>query len=259
MKNYLTIICTLVLCANLSAQTSSDFPGKLYRINNVEISSLDGFPLQATMYRSSTRSSGVLLLHVMGVGQRFDYEKLATQLAVQGFNVLSLDLRGHGESGYLEDYEYTNETVAGDIEAALSFLKAQSNVNAEQVCVIGASGTVAEAVALASKHPEVTAVAGLSGHADEAGQSFIEKANHMAFLGIGAETDSLMTKVDGAWQLSTSAKTMKDLVERSKHPQSELILYREAPHGTAMLDTKKDLIPRLTSWLTEVLSVEESN
>ena len=78
-------------------------------------------------------------------------------------------------------------------------------------------------------------------------------------MGIGSESDSVMTKINGAWQLSTSAKTMGDLVKSSKHPQSELIFYKDAPHGTAMLDAKKDLIPRLTSWLTEVLSVEESN
>ncbi len=250
------IILSILFVTGVSWSQSSTSTGKLFRINNVEFLSRDGFPLQATMYRTSEKSPGILLFHVMGVGQRFDYENLAIRLSMQGFNVLAVDLRGHGESLSEQSFEYTNETLADDEDAALQFLINQANVEAEQIGVIGASGTVAEAIGLASRHHEVKAIVGLSGHTDAAGAEFLSKATYLSVLGVGATSDSIMTKVAGNWQLQTSAETMQKVVAHSNHHQSLLVVYAEAPHGTAMLHAKADLIPTLTTWLTQVLMAE---
>lgn len=254
MKNLLVFICLLLIPITGSGQLSNVSLGKLHRINNVEFHSRDGFPLKATIYHSTEKNPGILLFHVMGVGQRFDYEILATQLAMQGFTVLAVDLRGHGESRSDDSFEYSNETLAGDEDAALEFLMNQPNVLADRIGVVGASGTVAEAIGLAQRHHEVQAVAGVSGHADEAGLAFLTDATHLAIFGIGAKSDSIMTKMSGDWKLQSSAETMKRVVEHSTNPQSQLIVFEEAPHGTAMLEAKMELTPILTAWFVNVLS-----
>ncbi|MDH3244430.1 MAG: alpha/beta hydrolase [Saprospiraceae bacterium] len=253
MKNLLVLILLVLIPFSGWGQSSTFSLGKLYRINNVEFSSRDGFPLKATIYHSTEKNPGILLFHVMGVGQRFDYESLATQLAMQGFNILAVDLRGHGESRSEQPFEYSNETLAEDEDAALEFLQNQPNVIADRIGVIGASGTVAEAIGLAKRHKEVQAIAGLSGHADEAGLNFLTEANHLAILGIGAKSDTIMTKISGDWKLETSAETMRRLVEHSTNLQSQLMVFEQAPHGTAMLEAKMELTPMLTAWFANVL------
>lgn len=252
MKFYLTVLSLLAIFTYLPAQPAASLPGKLYRINNVELASVDGFPLKGTMYSSTESAPGVLLLHVMGVGQRFDYESLATQLCTQGFQVFALDLRAHGESISDDDFEYTNQRLAEDIDVALAYLKNQPQVQAN-IAVVGASGTVAEAIGLASRASEVKAVVGISGHADEDGMDFIRKNSNLALLGVGAQTDSLMTKVEGNWKLQNTAETMGKLVNLSPHPSSKMITFDDAPHGTLMLGAKPTLIPQIMLWLMEAL------
>lgn len=252
MKFYLTVLSLLVIFTYLPAQSPGSFASKLYRINNVELSSLDGFPLKGTMYSSTESAPGVLLLHVMGVGQRFDYEALATQLCTQGFQVFAIDLRAHGESIVEGNFEYTNQTLAEDIDVALAYLKSQPNVQPD-LAVVGASGTVAEAVGLARRSTEVKAVVGISGHADESGKDYIQANQSLALLGVGAYTDSLMTKVEGEWKLQNSVETMGHLVKLSANPSSQMIAFDEAPHGTLMLGAKPKLIPQIMLWLMEVL------
>jgi pimeloyl-ACP methyl ester carboxylesterase len=63
----------------------------------------------------------VLLLH--GGGQtRHAWEETARSLAAMGWHVVSLDLRGHGDSEHVPDGDYRLEAFAGDIaEVARSF------------------------------------------------------------------------------------------------------------------------------------------
>ncbi len=254
MINHLLIpILTLFSLHWCSAQYYHSFPGKLFRINNVEISSDDGFSLKGTMYSSTSSAPGIVLLPMMGIGQRFDYESLATQLAIEGFHVLTIDLRGQGESLSMESYNYNSETLAGDEDAAIRFIRKQPGCLNDQIAVIGASGTVAEAVAMASRHGEVKALVGLSGHADSLGLNFLSQPYSPPILGIGAVSDSIMTKMSGNWQIQTTAETMNAVVSHSNHSKSQLMIYQHATHGTAMLEEKEELVPTIVEWLQKVL------
>jgi predicted alpha/beta hydrolase len=64
----------------------------------VDLTASDGTKLKATFYGAAKPGPGVLLLHQCN-RQRKVWDGLAQQLAASGINVLTLDLRGFGESG----------------------------------------------------------------------------------------------------------------------------------------------------------------
>jgi len=63
----------------------------------------------------------VILLH--GGGQtRFSWGKAAKELVEMGFRVISLDLRGHGESDWASDGNYAIDAFIADLKAVISTL-----------------------------------------------------------------------------------------------------------------------------------------
>jgi hypothetical protein len=74
-------------------------PKPKYTVTEVELTTKDGFPLQATWYEGDrgTGAGAILMLHDLGRTRR-DFEALATFFANNGHCVLVPDLRGHGDS-----------------------------------------------------------------------------------------------------------------------------------------------------------------
>ncbi|MDB6052132.1 MAG: hypothetical protein JWR17_4878 [Pseudomonas sp.] len=65
----------------------------------------------------------VLLLH--GGGQtRHSWSKAHQTLAQEGYRVISLDARGHGESDWIEDGDYSNQSQVDDLVAVINTLEA---------------------------------------------------------------------------------------------------------------------------------------
>jgi pimeloyl-ACP methyl ester carboxylesterase len=86
----------------------------------------------------------VLLLHGYGEDRKV-WESLKTQLLAQGFAVMSLDLRGHGDSKTMNqrpitaspDWRSSNRTFTQDLNPALDWLKKQPRLDAKKIVVIG--------------------------------------------------------------------------------------------------------------------------
>jgi non-heme chloroperoxidase len=67
-------------------------------------------------------AQGVILLH--GGGQtRHSWGKAARDLLAAGYHVLSVDLRGHGESQWAPDGDYSLDAFAGDLRAIAGTLQ----------------------------------------------------------------------------------------------------------------------------------------
>src|SRR5271156_6424295 len=64
----------------------------------VDLTAKDGAKLKATYFAAGKPGPGILLLHQCN-RQRKVWDDLAGHLAKSGFNVLTLDFRGFGESG----------------------------------------------------------------------------------------------------------------------------------------------------------------
>lgn len=66
-------------------------------------------------------SPAVILLH--GGGQtRYSWGKLARRLGRLGYHVISLDLRGHGDSGWAPDGDYRLDAFAADLDLVIDQL-----------------------------------------------------------------------------------------------------------------------------------------
>lgn len=97
------------------------------------------------------RGSGPLLLLLPGLGDvRQEYRLLVPELVAAGYRVVTMDLRGHGESsaGWPD---YALASVAGDAMALLEEL------GAEPATIIGTSFAAGVAVYVAAEHPELVA------------------------------------------------------------------------------------------------------
>jgi len=86
---------------------------------------VDGYPLSAYLYASTDKVKGQLVIAgATGVGQQF-YRRFAEHAREQGFNVLSMDYRGIGQSApqQLKGFQMTFEDWAQlDLAAAVEFM-----------------------------------------------------------------------------------------------------------------------------------------
>ena len=105
----------------------------------------DGLPLAADSYGDPAHPP-VLLLH--GGGQtRFAWGGTAQALAADGWYAVSMDLRGHGESGWDPAGDYSVEAFVEDVQAVVAQLGATP-------VLVGASlGGIAALIAEGEAHP----------------------------------------------------------------------------------------------------------
>jgi pimeloyl-ACP methyl ester carboxylesterase len=114
----------------------------------------DGVQLWA-WYVPSQNGAAVVLRHGAGATASSTLRQ-ASVLARNGYGVLIIDARGHGRSaGRAMDFGWHGES---DIDAAVTFLLAQSGVDSNQVAVIGLSMGGEEAIAAAGADPRIRAV-----------------------------------------------------------------------------------------------------
>jgi pimeloyl-ACP methyl ester carboxylesterase len=67
----------------------------------------------------------LIILFIPGAGQtRRAWRRTAGGMAGQGYGVVSLDLRGHGESGWARDADYSIDAFVGDVRAVAAALPA---------------------------------------------------------------------------------------------------------------------------------------
>ena len=179
------LIFPLMITASVSAQSQR---------RDVDIEADDGFLLRGTYFDAGKIAPAILLLHQCN-GDRKAYYNLASMLGAAGFNVLTFDSRGFGESasGRYANFRSLMDAVMPkfpeDVAAAHEFIISQPNVNKRSVGAVGASCNVSMAVLLAQRHPEVRAVVLLSGPIHEAGKNFIRRSSDIAVFGAASEDD----------------------------------------------------------------------
>lgn len=135
---------------------------------SIAITCQDGYILQGTFYpkQKSAQFLPILLSPATGILQRF-YQAFAEWLSQQGYDVLSFDYRGIGQSLY-EDVSKSTARIQDwgmyDLPAAIDSLL--QITQAEKIYIIGHSAG-GQLLGLAPNHAKVEkviAVAGSSGH-----------------------------------------------------------------------------------------------
>lgn len=227
--------------ASLAAegQLAQDMPTITPRPTQAElpmvISANDGLVLQATYYSAPARPApAVLLLHQRG-RDRTTWDALALRLQATGYAVLTVDQRGHGETGGAEDWSLAQE----DARDALALLSELPGVAPGQIVVIGASIGANLGLNACAGLPGCAAAVLLSPGLDYRG---ITTAGAMAQLGA---RPVLIVASEGDANNPADSITL-DSMAAGDH---QLIILPDAGHGTDMLGAVPDLGERIVTWL----------
>jgi pimeloyl-ACP methyl ester carboxylesterase len=111
--------------------TAMPIPGQ-----NVEIVMADGLKVQGSFYpvTGGGTAPAALLLHQLGEN-RNQWSVFANSLAEKGYNVLAVDMRGHGKTGGKQNWTLAES----DSAALMAWLRKQPGVDPARVVIIGAS------------------------------------------------------------------------------------------------------------------------
>src|SRR5215468_11296376 len=205
-----------------------------------DLTAADGTKLKASYFSAGKPGPGVLLLHQCN-RQRRIWDGLALKLKAAGINVLTLDLRGFGESGGIPNDKLTPETGPaqlakwpGDIDVAFQYLVSQPGVKRDTIGVGGASCGVNNSVQTARRHPEVKSLVLLSGNTDLNGRQFLRKADKLPVFLAAADDDEFPLSIQAIeWIYSLDA-----------NPGKKFLHYKIGGHGADMFPFNPEL-PRL--------------
>ncbi|MBZ0290826.1 MAG: alpha/beta hydrolase [Anaerolineae bacterium] len=154
MKRWLLVGCLLALLIASTALAQDATPTP----QGVEITAADELVLKGDFFATSESDGekpAVLLLHMLD-SSRAAWNPLIPALIADGYNVLAVDLRGHGKTGGSRDWAKAQD----DTQAWLAWLREQPTVKDDAVSIIGASvGTTLALVGCATDESCVTAIA----------------------------------------------------------------------------------------------------
>src|SRR5437762_9393515 len=163
-------VLVLLVAFNITAIAFADFARSG---RNVDIKSSDGTILKGTYLAAAKSGPGALLFHQSN-RTRESWDGVGQQLAAAGMNVLTVDSRGHGESGG----KYDNKKTPEDVDAAFNYLVSQPGVNRDAIGAGGAGwlGVIAS-VEAARRHPkEIKSLVLMSGETLRDGLQFLHQA-----------------------------------------------------------------------------------
>jgi fermentation-respiration switch protein FrsA (DUF1100 family) len=149
------VVAIPVAATNVPDTATSDTPAEVgLPYESVELTSPEGVRL-AAWYVPSTNGAAVALLHGAG-STRSNVLRQAAVLSRNGFGVLLVDARGHGESGgRAMDFGWHGDD---DIAAATAYLADRDDVDDRRIGVIGMSMGGEEAIGASATNPLVRAV-----------------------------------------------------------------------------------------------------
>ncbi len=247
MIRYRLILLLLVVSVLIVAATAQQAPAA--RV--IELKASDGTVLKASYFAAAKSGPGVLLLHQCN-RQRKVWDDLAVQLTAAGLNVLTLDLRGFGESGGKPFDKLTPEENAkvqaekwpGDIDMAFQYLVSQPGVTRDVIGVGGASCGVNNSIQTARRHPsEVKSLVLLSGGTDLAGRRFLHSESQPPALFAVADDDEFRPTVD----------VMPWLFTVASNPGDKFLHYAKGGHGADIFAVHPELRGVIVDWYVTTL------
>lgn len=170
------LICTalaLSICifSNASAQIRMVAPPGAQAVSIIAADRTDiaGWYWPAVMAPRQKLAPGVLLLHMRG-RDKTSWGSLPQTLRDEGYSVLAIDLRGHGETVNAQGVRLPLESLSDadyqamllDVEAAVLWLRQQPGVDSERSGIIGASIGASLGVLYAAQDRKVRTVVCLS-------------------------------------------------------------------------------------------------
>lgn len=237
----------------------------------VDMKAPDGTTLKGTYFAAAKPGPGVLLFHQSN-RTRKSWDEVGRQLAAAGINTLSVDVRGHGDTGGNFDNwsgpkwkEARKQWWPHDLDAAFEFLVSQSGVNRD-VIGIGGAGLlgVDNSVETARNHAgEVKSLVLISGETLRPQLQFLHEASQLPELFVVSDDD----------EYPPTQQAMQLLYDVASSPSKKLIHYsaaHDAPwlwyepfdigkvpakggHGTDLFKPHADLPGVVVDWFVTTL------
>jgi dienelactone hydrolase len=218
----------------------------------VKLKTEDGFTIIGTYYvPAGEKLPSLILLHMLG-RTRSDWEQFAKRLKKEGYAVLSIDLRGHGEStdqkgkdrSYRDFSEEEWRDTVKDIQAATKFLRRKKEIDPDKISIIGASIGANLALNYADLDKKIRALVLLS-----PGLNYRGVKTKEAVKRYGARPVLLVASKDDRGSFNAIDELGK-LAKGNK----KLVKYKKAGHGTRMFGKESpDLTNAIINWLKEVV------
>ncbi len=184
--------------------------------SEVKIKSFDDVELAGTFHEPRKgRAPAVLLVHDAGA-DREQLESIATSLHKRGFGVLTIDLRGHGDSKTSKiDWEKLDESgraslwqlAPRDVEAAAEWLMGQKSIHSTNLSMVGYRAGCALAARHAEQDENVISMALLSPSKKEFGfdvEQTIQNVNGLPTLVLAQRTPEVEQMVVEANQMTST-------------------------------------------------------
>lgn len=215
--------------------------------NNVSLETRDGLSLKASYISPARKGPAMLLLHQCNE-DRSSWSAIGKQLHDAGVHVLTLDLRGFGDSdgeGLLgaDGFAGFLARSQSDVDQAFDYLVGQELVDKSRVGVGGASCGAMLSAELAIRR-DVRALMLLSGPPSDAAVANIEASPDLAVFAAAATEDAITPGVHALLQRT---------VAMSPHPKSTAKIFSGSEHGTPLFGRHDELEPALMAWLTQAL------
>ncbi|MBV7338683.1 alpha/beta fold hydrolase [Chloroflexi bacterium TSY] len=236
------------ITANSSSDSDAEFAASSDTsartdIQQVQFKTADDIELAATYYIPNEADGlmpAVLLVH-MAYSNRKKWNPFAQLAQEAGYAVLTFDLRGHGKSGGPK--HVFDEAMDLDVDAALTWLSMQPEIDLTRIGLIGASVGASLALRGAVNHPEIRSVALLS-----PGMQLwqISLKSQMAHYGVRSAL------IVASEEDEYPARSSQTLVDEAKG-YTELVVYPGKAHGTDLFASQEDLSTLLLDWLDDTV------
>src|SRR5437763_2134674 len=231
----------------------------------VNLKASDGTVLKARYFAATKPGPGVLLYHQSN-RTRKEWDMVARQLAGAGINTLTVDVRGHGESGGQESHgEARKKQWPLDLDAAFQYLISQPGVTRD-VVGIGGAGVIGveNSVETARRHSvEVKSLVLLSGETSRDGLQFLRQALQLPELFVVADDDEYSPIVEAMELLYiTSSNSGKKFVHYSAAQEAPWLWYEpfdigkvpaKGGHGTDLFKPHPELPGIIVDWFATTL------
>jgi alpha-beta hydrolase superfamily lysophospholipase len=208
----------------------------------VSLRAADGTALAAALYEPAQRPApAVVLLHMLTRSRR-DWDLTAERLREAGFLVLSVDLRGHGDSGGSAVSSAGLTPLLQDAQAAVAYLKTRPGASPGRIGMAGASLGASLAAMAAAGDPSVRSLALLSPALDYRGlkcEAAMRKYGDRAVLLIAATRDPY------------AVRSVKQLATGGSNRQ--VLMTEAVGHGTVLLSRHPPLVDQLVDWFRRTL------
>jgi len=231
----------------------------------VDLKASDGTILKASYFAAAKPGPAVLLYHQSN-RTRKEWDMVARQLAAAGINTLTVDVRGHGETGGQESHgEARKKQWPLDLDAAFQYLISQPGVKGDVIGIAGAGVIgVENSVETARRHSDqVKSLVLLSGETSRDGLQFLRQASQLPELFVVADDDEYSPIVEAMELLYiTASSPSRKFVHYSASHEAPWLWYEpfdigkvpaKGGHGTDMFKVHPELPGIIVDWFVTTL------